>query len=157
MKAKVYIETSVFSYLTSRPSRDLIIAARQQITRDRWFRILAEFDCFVSILVVQEASAGDAEAASARMSSIANIPILQIDAHAEQLAKALIHSGPVPENKPEDALHIALAARNGIEHLLTWNFTHIHNAQMELSIRRIIEQFGYECPTFCSPDELIGD
>ncbi len=157
MKAKVYIETSVVSYATARPSRDLIVAARQEITRERWSRILADFDCFVSILVVQEASGGDQEAAADRLSAIADMPILQIDEKAEQLAKLLIVEGPIPEQKPEDALHIALAARDGIDYLMTWNFAHIHNAQLELSIRRIVEQFGYLCPTFCSSDELIGD
>ena len=157
MKAKVYIETSVVSYATARPSRDLIVAARQEITRERWNRILADFDCFVSILVVQEASGGDQVAAADRLSAIAEMPILQIDEKAEQLAKLLVVDGPIPEQKPEDALHIALAARNGIDYLLTWNFAHIHNAQLELSIRRVVEQFGHQCPTFCSPDELIGD
>ena len=157
MKEKVYIETSVVSYVTARSSRDLIVAARQEITRERWSRILTDFDCFVSILVVQEASGGDQEAAAARLSAIADIPVLQLDEKAEQLAKLLIVDGPIPENEPEDALHIALAARDGVEYLLTWNFAHIHNAQLELSIRRIIEQFGYQCPIFCSPDELIGD
>ncbi|RKY25107.1 MAG: hypothetical protein DRP83_06665 [Planctomycetota bacterium] len=157
MKTKVYIETSVVSYATARPSRDLIVAARQEITRQRWNRILTDFDCFVSILVVQEASGGDSEAAADRLAAIADMPVLQIDEKAEQLAELLIVDGPIPEQKPEDALHIALAARDGIEYLLTWNFSHIHNAQMELSIRRIVERFGYQCPIFCSPEELMGD
>jgi len=84
-------------------------------------------------------------------------PVLQIDELAEDLAKSLIEEGAIPENKPEDALHIALAARDGIDYLLTWNFTHIHNAQMELCIRRIVEHFGYQCPVFCAPDELMGE
>jgi predicted nucleic acid-binding protein len=157
MKSKVYIETSVISYLTARSSRDLVIAARQEITRERWNRILSDFDCFVSVLVIQEAGGGDSEAAANRLLSIDGIPALQIDEKAEQLANLLIVDGPIPENKSEDALHIALAARGGIEYLLTWNFSHIHNAQMELSIRLLIERFGYQCPIFCSPDELIGD
>jgi len=135
----------------------LIVAARQEITRQRWNRILTDFDCFVSILVVQEASGGDSEAAADRLAAIADMPVLQIDEKAEQLAELLIVDGPIPEQKPEDALHIALAARDGIEYLLTWNFSHIHNAQMELSIRRIVERFGYQCPIFCSPEELMGD
>lgn len=157
MKAKVYIETSVVSYYTSRPSRDLIVAARQEITRERWARILGEFDCHVSVLVVREAEGGDPHAASDRLAAIAKLPVLEIDPLAEELAQSLLHDGPIPEEKPEDALHIALAARDGMDYLLTWNFTHIHNAQMEMAIRRIVEQYGYQCPVFCSPDELIGD
>lgn len=157
MKEKVYIETSVVSYSTARPSRDLVVAARQEITRGRWARIQADFDCYVSVLVVQEAKAGDPGAAAGRIEAIAGLPALRIDEAAERLAKSLLVDGPIPQEKPEDALHIALAARDGMDYLLTWNFAHIHNAQMELSIRRIVEQHGYRCPVFCSPDELIGD
>ena len=157
MKAKVYIETSVVSYRTARPSRDLIIAARQKITSDRWPRIQHEFDCYVSALVVQEAQGGDVEAAAARVGVITGLPVLQIGEDAERLAESLVTDGPIHRDKIEDALHIALAACNGIDYLLTWNFTHIHNAQMEVAIRQIVEQHGYQCPVICSPDELIGD
>jgi len=157
MKAKLYIETSVVSYYTSRPSRDLVIAARQEITRERWQRVLADFECHVSILVLREAAAGDPDAASARTQALAGLPVLGIDEAAEGLADSLIADGPMPRDKPEDALHIALAARDGMDYLLTWNFAHIHNAQMELSIRRVVEQYGYQCPVFCSLDELMGD
>lgn len=157
MKGKVYIESSVVSYSTARQSRDLIVAARQEITRERWARILSEFDCYVSALVVQEVEGGDPQAAAERIDAIAGLPVLQIDESAERLAEALIVSGPIPENKPEDALHIALASRDGMDYLLTWNFTHIHNAQMAVSIRRIVQEHGWECPVFCSPDELIGE
>ena len=157
VQGNVYIETSVVSYYTSRPVRDLIVAARQAITRECWARILAGFDCHVSVLVVQEVAGGDPQAASARVQAIAGLPVLQLDEAAEALAKCLIVDGPIPAEKAEDALHIALAASNGMDYLLTWNFTHIHNAQMELSIRRVVEHHGYQCPVFCSPDELIGE
>jgi predicted nucleic acid-binding protein len=106
---------------------------------------------------VQEAEGGEPQAASARVEAIAGLPVLQIDEAAEELAKALVADGAIPAEKAEDALHIALAARGGMEYLLTWNFAHIHNAQMELSIRRIVQRHGYECPVFCSIEELIGD
>jgi len=157
MKAKVYIETSVVSYYTARPSRDLIVAARQELTRARWERIRTQFDCYVSVLVVEEAAAGNPQAASSRLEAIREFPVLQIETETEHLAESLMLNGPVPREKPEDALHIALAAREGMEFLLTWNFTHIHNAQMELAIRQIVEECGYQCPVFCSPDELIGE
>jgi hypothetical protein len=117
----------------------------------------SEFDCYVSALVLQEAEGGDPDAAATRLSAIAELPVLQIDEAAEALAQSLIVDGAIPEQKPEDALHIALSARGGVDYLLTWNFTHIHNAQMELCIRQIVERFGYQCPVFCSPDELMGE
>lgn len=157
MKAKAYIETSVLSYYVSRPSRDLVMAARQEVTRETWPRILNEFDCYVSVLVIQEAEGGNPDAAIARLGAIRGLSVLRMDDLAEDLARSLIEKGPIPREKPEDALHIALAARDGMDYLVTWNFRHIHNARMEASIRRIVQQCGYECPVFCSPDELMGD
>lgn len=157
MKSRVYIETSVVSYYTARPSRDIIAAARQELTRDSWKRINSDFDCYISVLVVQEAGSGDKIAASKRLEALSGIPVLDLDFEAESLANFLIADGVIPKKYPEDALHIALAAQNGMDYLVTWNFTHIHNAQMENSIRRTIEKYGYQCPVFCSPPELIGD
>jgi hypothetical protein len=48
MRAKVYIETTIPSYLAARPSRDLLIAAHRQITREWWDRRRMAFDLFVS-------------------------------------------------------------------------------------------------------------
>lgn len=157
MKSRVYIETSVVSYYTARPSRDIIAAARQELTRDSWKRINSDFDCYISVLVVQEAGSGDKIAASKRLEALSGIPVLDLDFEVESLANFLIADGVIPKKYPEDALHIALAAQNGMDYLVTWNFTHIHNAQMENSIRRAIEKYGYQCPVFCSPPELIGD
>lgn len=157
MKARVYIETSVVSYYSSRPSRDLVVAARQEITRERWARILDTFHCYVSVLVVEEVAGGDPSAAHARKKAIAGLSVLRNDPFTEEIARSLIDAGPILKEKAEDALHIALAARNGMDYLLTWNFTHIHNAQMETAIRRIVERHDCQCPVFCSPDELIGE
>lgn len=157
MKSRVYIETSVVSYYTARPSRDIIAAARQELTRDSWERIRSDFDCYISVLVVQEAGDGDQIAALKRLKALSGMPVLDLDLEVESLANFLIANGVIPKEYLEDALHIALAAQNGMDYLVTWNFTHIHNAQMENSIRRTIEEYGYRCPVFCSPPELIGD
>lgn len=156
MKAKVYIESSVVSYCTAWPSRDLVVAARQGVTRERWARILSEFECHVSVLVVQEIEGGNPQAASARVEAIAGLPILSIDATTEELAQSLVLEGPIPAGKPEDALHIAIAARSGMDYLLTWNFAHIHNAQMARGIQQVVERCGHQCPIICSPEELTG-
>ncbi|MFQ5709526.1 MAG: type II toxin-antitoxin system VapC family toxin [bacterium] len=157
MKDTVYIETSVVSYYTSKPSRDLVTAARQEITREKWLEILDSFEPYISALVIQEAEQGDSEAAQARIVTISNIPVLPISDEAERLAAALINHGPIPKEYPEDALHIALATVNGMDYLLTWNFSHINNAQMKAKIISVIEAEGYQCPTICSPEELLGE
>ncbi len=157
MKETVYIETSVISYFTSRPGRDLIIAARREITREKWPDVLAVFDPYISALVIQEVEQGDAEAAQKRITAISKLPVLSISDEAEHLASLLVEGGPIPEEYPEDALHIAIATVNGMGYLLTWNFTHINNAQMKAKIMSVVEAEGYQCPTICSPEELLGE
>ncbi len=157
MKETVYIESSVASYFTSKPSRDLVIAGRQEITREKWSKILKIFEVYISVLVLQEVEQGDPEAARNRLNAIRNFTVLAITDEVEKLASVLISDGPIPENNPEDALHIAVAAVNGIDYLLTWNFTHINNAQMKVKIISIVEKYGYRCPIICSPEELLGE
>jgi len=156
MKPSIYIETSVISYYTSRPSRDLVTAARQQVTRDWWVKSLPLFDAHISILVLQEAQAGNPEAAQSRLRELAGIPVLQINDFAKGLAADLIAKGSIPPNSGEDALHIALAAAHGMDYILTWNFRHINNAKTKVGIARIVNRHGYECPVICSPEELEG-
>jgi len=157
MKETVYIETSVLSYFTSEFSRDLVIAGRQEITREKWPKILEFFEVYISALVLQEAEQGDPEAAQKRLNVITNLPVLAITDEVEKLASILISEGPIPDKNPEDALHIAIATVNGIDYLLTWNFTHINNAQMKSKIISIVEKHGYQCPIICSPEELLGE
>ena len=148
---------SVISYLTSRPSRDLIVAANQQITRDWWETRRAEFELLISQLVVQEASAGDQDAANDRLQAIDEIPLLELDRDALALAETLVRNGPIPQEAVEDALHIAVATVNGLEYLLTWNFRHIANATTRHEIEQICRSQGYEPPVICTPQELLEE
>jgi len=155
MKAKVYIETSVISYLTSRPSQDIVIAGHQQTTRDWWATYRAQFDVVASQLVVQEASAGDPQAAQQRLVVLAELELLAVTAEAITLAHAWVEGGPLPTQAAEDALHIAIAVTNGIEYLITWNCKHLANASMRKDIDRICRLRGYEPIVICTPEELI--
>jgi predicted nucleic acid-binding protein len=160
MKAKVYIETSVISYLTSRPSQDIVIAGHQQTTRDWWATYRAQFDVVASQLVVQEASAqeasaGDPQAAQQRLAVLAELELLAVTEEAIALAHALVEGGPLPAQAAEDALHIAIAVTNGIEYLITWNCKHLANASMRKDIDRICRLRGYEPIVICTPEELI--
>ena len=155
MKAKVYVETSVISYLTSRPSRDVVTAGHQQITRDWWQTQRETFDVVASQLVVQEASAGDPTAAQQRLEVLAAMELLAVTEEALTLAQALVETGPMPPQAAEDALHIAIAVTSGVEYLLTWNCTHLANATMRREIERICRARGYEPVIICTPEELL--
>lgn len=157
MKQKVYIETSVISYLMSLPSRDIITAARQQVTRDWWKEFRHQFEIYISALVLEEAKGGDPSAANKRLDALDGIPILKITDEAEKLATGLVKSDLVSKRHSEDALHIALATVNGMDFLLTWNFNHINNAIIKKGIATVAKKYGLECPIICSPEELIGE
>ena len=157
MKPKVYLETSIISYLTSRPSRDLIIAANQQITQEWWQLRRDAFELFVSELVIQEASAGDKIAAGQRLQALEGIPELKLSEEIVVLAEKLVKDGSLPPNAVEDALHIAIATLNGIDYLLTWNFKHLANATMRYKIEGVCRLLGYEPPVICTPQELLEE
>ena len=154
MKPTAYIETSVVSYLTARPSRDVVIAAYQEITRLWWREASDRFDLVASALVVAEARAGDPEAARIRLEALEAIALLDATPDAEALAHALIETGAVPRQAADDAAHIAISATNGVDFLVTWNFRHIANAAMRARIEQVCRQEGYEPPIICTPNEL---
>lgn len=117
VRPSIYVESSIVSYLASRPSRDVIVAARQAISHDWWSHRRHRFDLRISGLV----------------------------------------EGAISSGSEEDALHIAIAAAQGADYLLTWNFRHINNAERKSAIAGVVESFGFACPQICSPEELGGD
>lgn len=155
MKPKVYVETSVLSYLTARPSRDVVIAGHQQVTREWWDTCTARFDLVASELVLEEASAGDDQAARERLEILHTIALLEASEDALTLARELVSSGPIPQKAAEDALHIAIAVTNGVEYLVTWNYRHIANATTRSQIEAVCRSAGYQPPIICTPEELL--
>jgi hypothetical protein len=156
VKPTVYIESSVISYLASRPSRDVVIAGRQAISHEWWANHRQRFELRISALVEEEISRGDTLAAERRIAWIKEIPSLAISDEATELAELLLAQGAVPKGSEEDALHIGIAAAQGVDYLLTWNFKHINNAEMKSVIVKVVESRGFVCPQLCSPEELGG-
>ena len=154
--ARVYLETSIISYLAAHPSRDLIVAANQQVTRDWWERRRREFELSISELVIVEASKGDPDAAQRRLRLVAELPVLEPVDSATRLASALLGRKAVPSTSAPDALHIALAAAHGIDYLMTWNMAHILNAELRPRIESVCREEGFDPPVLCTPAELMG-
>lgn len=153
MKTSLYIETSVVSYLTARLSKNLVIAGHQAATADFWER-LPLYEVYISELVLQEAGAGDAGAAHARLDAIKDFAQLVIDEDCKTLARKLIDQGAISAQYPEDALHVAVASVHGIDLLVTWNFKHMNNSALRGKIRSTIIDAGWICPDICSPEEV---
>jgi len=151
---RIYVETTVVSYYTARPSRDLMVAAYQQATREVWPRLLKDYRAYVSALVYTEAQKGNAHFAKQRLEAIAAFDMIEIDEVTRELGTKIVRSKGVPSQYAEDALHIAACARHGIDVLLTWNFAHLNNPFTRSTLRRAVESAGYELPEICSPIEL---
>ena len=155
MKPTAYVETTVVSYLTARPSRDIVIAAYQEITREWWREAPDRFQLMASELVVAEAGAGDPEAARARLEALESVSLVGITAETKALTAKLLDEGAVPRSAAADAAHIAVAVANGVDYLVTWNFRHIANAAVRAGIERVCREAGYDPSVICTPSELM--
>jgi predicted nucleic acid-binding protein len=153
LKPKVYLETTIPSYLTAWRSPDLVMAANQETTKE-WWDNCEQFDLYISALVIQEVSAGDPSAAKRRLEKLEGISELDVTAEVEIFASKLLEKIPLPSKAKVDALHISVATINGMDYLLTWNCTHIANAKLRPQIEALCRECGYEPPTICTPQEL---
>lgn len=156
-KPSVYVETSIVSYLTARPSRDLVVAAQQTVTREWWRDAAKRFALVASELVEAEAAAGDPDAARARLTALKVVTRLRPTESAAALTRRLLELGAFPRKAAADAAHVASAADNSVNYLLTWNFRHIANAAVRSRIERACRQAGYEPPVICTPRELLEE
>ncbi len=157
MSESVYIETSILGYLTARPSRDIVVAANIEITREWWETRRNTFQLYASQAVVQETSQGDAEIASQRIKIIYNLPLLDLNQSVLDLAEQFLERSSLPAKADVDAVHIAAATVHSMNYLLTWNCKHIANAKIQKKLAEISLDFGYELPILCTPYELLGD
>ena len=157
MTKRIYIETTIPSYLAARPSRDLLQAARQQITHDWWNNARQNYDLCISEIVLDEAAAGDADAAQRRLIFLQDLPLLDLNEEVNDVAKAVIESGLLPKAATRDAIHIAVSSVHGIDILLTWNCRHIANAAIMKELRTTVTNCAFELPILCTPEELLGD
>ncbi len=156
MKPKVYLETSLISYLAARPSRDVSVLNRQLSTQEWWHTRRNLFDLYTSQAVLRECGKGDPAEAHKRLQLLSEALFLPLTDEITAIATRLVAPGPFPKKAEPDAVHLATATVYGCEFLLTWNFTHINNARIKRAATRIIESYGYQATTVCSPDELMG-
>ena len=154
MRSKVYIETTIVSYLVASRSQDLIQSAHQEITR-QWWAERTRFDLFVSRVVVAEARRGDIRAAARRLAALRGIPRLASGREVLRLADSLLRGGTLPAKARIDALHVGVAAANGIDYLLTWNLRHLANATIRGKIEQAVREAGMVPPIICTPEELM--
>ncbi len=156
MSESVYIETSIFGYLTARSTNNLIIAANIKLTLDWWDSRRNLFVLYASEVVLDEAAKGDTAIASQRLDLLQSLMLLDLSEEAIELSQEFLKQSNLPPKASNDALHIALATVYGLDYLLTWNCKHMANAQIQKKLSQISSQLGYELPVICTPYELMG-
>lgn len=156
MKPTLYLETTIPSFLTGRPSNNLVVAGKQEVTRQWWEKRKAEYDLFISQLVIDEALRGDPDAAGKRIDAIEGIVSLEIDDEVIQITEKIVEAGVISKKSATDAAHIAVASRHGVDYLMTWNCAHIANAEILGRMSYVVAEAGYYLPIICTPDELFG-
>lgn len=152
----MYLETSVISYLTARPARDVVVLAHQQLTRDWWEQRRDLFELYTSEIVLAEAEKGDSDAARARVEILQSTQQLSANDETQRLVPALLRATGLPMKALADMAHVAIATVHGMQFLLTWNCKHIANAVVLRTVARICREHGYEPPVICTPEELMG-
>jgi hypothetical protein len=127
MKSRVYLETSVVSYLMALPSRDIVRAAHQQLTRD-WWAAREQFELFTSQIVLDEAMRGDPDAAARRLSALQGVALLDVTDQAHEIAARFLAGGVMPAN-----------------------------ASIRGKIEATCRAAGFQPPLICTPEELLEE
>lgn len=154
---RIYIESTIPSYVVARPARDILQAARQQLTKDWWDLKRAKHELYTSQVVLDEITNGEAATAQQRLDVMTEIKLLDLTDEANALTKEILASGLLPADADRDAAHIALATVHEMDILLSWNCRHIANAAIQARLRRLAEKSGFALPVLCTPDELTGE
>jgi PIN domain len=154
MNLRVYVETSVISYLAARPSTDAVNMTRQFQSLRLW-QAKDSLDLVISPLVVQECLAGDAAAAQLRMSFCdALIKLPMLDA-ALPLARELVSAQAIPESSFVDAVHIAVASVHELDFIASWNFKHIAGAIPRQRVEACLRRLKAHVPMIATPEEIL--
>ena len=154
-KPALYLESTIISYLAAHPSRDLIVAAHQQITHEWWGRARSRFSNYISQAVMDEISIGDPDAASRRLALVAGLPILALTEEVEFLAKEYLHKLGLPRGAELDVVHLACAVFFEVDYLLTWNCAHLANGLVIKRLQKVNATLGRPTPIIATPEELL--
>ncbi|HBE20517.1 MAG TPA: DNA-binding protein [Cyanobacteria bacterium UBA11149] len=157
MSETVYIETSILGYLTARATKNPILAANIEVTREWWQSRRSAFTLYISQIVLDEVARGDIEIATQRLEILNGLPLVELNQAVRSLSAQFLMRSNLPPKASDDAVHIAVATVHGLDYLLTWNCKHIANAQIQRKLTEVSLDFGYQLPIICTPYDLLGD
>ena len=151
----VYWEMTIPSYLTARPSRDLIIAAHQQITHEWWRNAGNRFDLYISEAVLAEIRAGDPDAAARRLAIVNGLPILALNEDVRTLVHTYDQTLRLGEHARADLPYLACAVAYAMDYLVTWNCVHLANGEVIRRLREVNVGLQRATPIIVTPEELL--
>ncbi len=153
----VYVETTIISYLTVRPSRDVVVAGHQETTRTWWDTARAHYDLLLSEVVLQELRAGDPEQARLRMQLAESILLLGFNDDIISLARVYQTELRLPPKAGNDILHIAFSVSYEIDYMLTWNCAHLANGHTIKRLTAVNNRLGRATPVIVTPEALLEE
>ncbi|MCL2411868.1 MAG: type II toxin-antitoxin system VapC family toxin [Treponema sp.] len=154
-KKSVYIETTIPSYATAKPSENIIVAGKQAATRLFWEQGQHEYDFVTGEEVLKECQLGDAEAAERRKTFLIGIPVLPKTQGIIELADVYQSLLKIPEKAKLDCLHLATCVVARVDYLLTWNCAHLGHITYS-KMRTYNDKHGLWTPFLVTPEDLIG-
>ncbi len=154
MQLRVYVETSVISYLAARPSADAINETRQHFSCQSWKK-RAQLDLLAADAVLAEVRIGDNDAVVNRMVYCKTLTLLDLHSGVEDLARHLIRRKAVPGKAFTDAAHNAIAALHKVQFIASWNFRHIVSALARRNIEHALIDLVPRVPVIATPEEML--
>ena len=154
---KIYIESTLPSYYTSRPNEEPLKHKRQIITKKFWNYAVEFFDLYISTAVLIEIKRGNKEAAESRRLAVMPFKLIQVSESDNELAKIYISLLKLPEDARADATHIAVACLHKMDYLITWNCNHIANGQNLRKIQDYNLKHKIHIPVLTTPELFMGE
>jgi len=154
MKPVVYVETSVVSYYTARPSRDIIVLAHQEITRQWWPRAKEQFELVVSDVVADQIMQNPEDLRDEQLRAIEGLRRLPVLPKCEEVAKVYLARLPGAKRTREDALHLAIACVHAVDYFVSWNCGRIASILVRPKIAALNRRRRLFTPMVCTPETL---
>jgi len=154
-RLKLYIETTVVSLLTARPSSNVISMARQLQTQQWWEEILPNYRPLISYFVRDEATNGDARASKKRLEALEGFEYLENNDEVEYLAGRYYEALQIPEKAELDAYHLAIATYYKMDYIVSWNFKHIAGERVRRVLYDLNNSLKLPTPVICTPENML--
>ena len=141
-KLKIYLDTSIINFLYAEDA-----PVYMKITEEFFNDYLLDYEVYISEVVFIEINRTKDEVKRNQLFSVLDkyqITVYDIlNEEIEELAGIYMSEKVIPENKIDDAMHVAFSTYFEFDILLSWNFRHLANIKKQMKINSINEREGY--------------